>query len=318
MMAHIFKPIDKTNVRTFSLFERESKVSVDDFAKPWKKGGGFKDFLGKLPNILAGDHLKDVISSVVSAFFEKRTIVFGLGAHVIKVGLNPVVIDLMKRGVVSAIALNGAGIIHDLELAMTGKTSEDVTASIENGTFGMASETCNFLNDAVQKTKNGTNGLGQGVGRHILEKNLPFFEKSILATGARLGIPVTVHVAIGTDIIHMHPGFDAGKTGEASHRDFMTFTSVIATLERGVYLNIGSAVILPEVFLKAVALARNLGHQLNKFTTVNMDFNRHYRPLTNVVDRPTSKGGKGFNLVGHHEIMLPLIAAGIIEELKGS
>ena len=160
MMAHIFKPIDKTNVRTFSLFERESKVSVDDFAKPWEKGGGFKDFLGKLPNILAGDHLKDVISSVVAAFFEKRTIVFGLGAHVIKVGLNPVVIDLMKRGVVSAIALNGAGIIHDLELAMTGKTSEDVTVSIENGTFGMASETCNFLNDAVQKTKKWNQRVG--------------------------------------------------------------------------------------------------------------------------------------------------------------
>jgi len=219
--------------------------------------------------------------------------------------------------VVSTIALNGAGIIHDLEVAMTGKTSEDVAESIENGTFGMAGETCDFLNDAVQKAKNGTCGLGQGVGRHILEKNLPFFEKSILATGARLDIPVTVHVAIGTDIIHMHPGFDAGNTGETSYRDFMMFTSAIATLEGGVYLNIGSAVILPEVFLKAVALARNLGHQLNKFTTVNMDFNRHYRPLTNVVDRPTSKGGKGFNLVGHHEIMLPLIAAGIIEELKG-
>lgn len=317
-MAHIFKPIDNTDVRTFSLFERENKVSADDFAKPWEKGGDFKDFLDKLPNILAGDHLKDVISSVVSAFFEKKTIVFGLGAHVIKVGLNPVVIDLMKRGVVSAIALNGAGIIHDLEIAMTGKTSEDVAASLENGTFGMAGETCDFLNDAVQEAKNRTTGLGQSVGRHILEKNLPFFEKSILATGAGLGIPVTVHVAIGTDIIHMHPGFDAGNTGEASYRDFMTFTSVIATLERGVYLNIGSAVILPEVFLKAVALARNLGHQLNKFTTVNMDFNRHYRPLTNVVNRPTSKGGKGFNLVGHHEIMLPLIAAGIIEELKGS
>lgn len=317
-MAHIFKPIDNTDIKTFSLFERESKVSTDDFAKPWEKGGDFKDFLDKLPNILAGDHLKDVISSIVSAFFKKKTIVFGLGAHVIKVGLNPVVIDLMKRGVVSAIALNGAGIIHDLELAMTGKTSEDVASSIENGTFGMARETCDFLNDAVQEAKNRTIGLGQGVGRHILEKNLPFFENSILATGARLGIPVTVHVAIGTDIIHMHPGFDAGNTGEASYRDFMTFTSVIATLERGVYLNIGSAVILPEVFLKAVALARNLGHQLNKFTTVNMDFNRHYRPLTNVVNRPTSKGGKGFNLVGHHEIMLPLIAAGIIEELNGS
>ena len=317
-MSYIFKPINIADIRTSSLFERKSKVSADDFARPWEKGGDFKHFLDKLPNILAGEDLKDVISSVVSSFLQKKTIVFGLGAHVIKVGLNPVIIDLMKRGVVSTIALNGAGIIHDLEVAMTGKTSEDVATSIENGTFGMASETCYFLNNAVQEIKNGTHGLGQGVGRHILEKNLPFFEKSILATGARLGIPVTVHVAIGTDIIHMHPGFDAGNTGEASHRDFMIFASAIATLEGGVYLNIGSAVILPEVFLKAVALARNLGHQLNKFTTVNMDFNRHYRPLTNVVNRPTSKGGKGFNLVGHHEIMLPLIAAGIIEELKDS
>jgi len=317
-MANIFKPIDKSDIKTSSLFERKSKVSVDDFAKPWKKGGGFKDFLDKLPNILAGDQFKDVISSVVSAFFENKTVVLGLGAHVIKVGLNPVIIDLMKRGVVSAIALNGAGIIHDLELAMTGKTSEDVAESLGNGTFGMAGETCDFLNKAVQEAKNETRGLGQAVGRHILEKNLPFLKKSILATGALLDVPVTVHVAIGTDIIHMHPAFHAGNTGEASHRDFMMFTSVIATLEGGVYLNIGSAVILPEVFLKAVALARNTGHQLNKFTTVNMDFNRHYRPLTNVVDRPTSKGGKGFNLVGHHEIMLPLLAAGIIEELNGS
>ncbi|MFQ5484333.1 MAG: hypothetical protein ACE5DO_03260, partial [Desulfobacterales bacterium] len=291
--AHIFKPIDKADIKAGSLFERKNKVSADDFAKPWKKGGGFKDFIGKLPNILAGDHLREVISSVVSAFSENKTVVFGLGAHVIKVGLSPVVIDLMERGVISAVALNGAGIIHDLELAMTGKTSEDVAESLENGTFGMAGETCAFLNDAVKEAKNKTYGLGLAVGRQILEKKPPFFKKSILATGARIGIPVTVHVAIGTDIIHMHPGFQAGNTGEASHRDFMMFTSVIATLEGGVYLNIGSAVILPEVFLKAVALARNTGHQLNKFTTVNMDFNRHYRPLTNVVERPTSKGGKG-------------------------
>jgi hypothetical protein len=239
-----------------------------------------------------------------------------MGAHVIKVGLNPVVVDLMERGIISAVAMNGAGIIHDIELALTGQTSEDVTASIGDGTFGMARETCSFLSEAIKMAGKQSAGLGEAVGRIIIENKLPQMEKSILAAGNRLGIPVTVHVALGTDIIHMHPDFDPCNAGKATHRDFRTFASIIATLEGGVYMNVGSAVILPEIFLKAITLVRNLGHHLKNFTTVNMDFIRHYRPMTNVVQRPTSNGGQGINLVGHHEIMLPLIAAGVIEQIN--
>ncbi len=314
-MARTFKPIDLSRVKTSSISERKSKVSTADFAKTWKKGDSYNDFLGSLPNVLAGSDIKTIISSIAAAFRKKRTIVLAMGAHVIKVGLNPVVIDLMAKGVITAIAMNGAGIIHDLEIAMAGKTSEDVAESIGNGTFGMAHETCDLLSDAVYQAEHKSAGLGEAVGQTIIKENLPFSDKSILAAGTRLGIPVTVHVAIGTDIIHMHPGFDANAAGGATHRDFRTFTSIIATLEEGVFLNVGSAVILPEVFLKAVTLARNLGHTLDNFTTVNMDFIRHYRPMTNVVNRPTAKGGQGFNLTGHHEIMFPLIAAGVIEKI---
>lgn len=314
-MSKTFKPIDLNRVKTYPLSERKSKVAAGDFAAAWKEGSSFSDFLDALPRILAGSHLKSVISSMAAAFKNDRTILLGMGAHVIKVGLNPVIIDLMERGIVSAVAMNGAGIIHDLEVAMSGQTSEDVAASIGNGSFGMAYETCAFLSNAVDTAAETSSGLGEAVGRAIIEQQLPLLDKSILAAGARLGIPVTVHVAIGTDTIHMHPLFDPGKTGEATHRDFRLFASIIADLEGGVYLNVGSAVILPEIFLKAVTLVRNTGHTLKSFTTVNMDFNRHYRPETNVVHRPTAMGGQGFTLVGHHEIMLPLIAAGVIEKI---
>jgi deoxyhypusine synthase len=238
-----------------------------------------------------------------------------MGAHVIKVGLNPIVIDLMERDIITGVAMNGAGIVHDLELAMIGRTSEDVATALQNGSFGMAHETCAFLSEAIAAIHENATGLGEAVGRRILEKQLPLRDKSILATGARLGIPVTVHVAIGTDIIHVHPGFDPRKTGAATHCDFRLFASMVATLDKGVYMNVGSAVILPEIFLKATTLVRNLGYTLNEFTTVNLDFIKHYRPLTNVVARPTANGGQGINLVGHHEILLPLIAAGVIEQL---
>lgn len=315
-MAKKFEPIDLSGVKTYPLSQRKSKVSTDAFAETWQKGYSFKDFLNGLPDILAGKHLKTVISSTAKAFRENKTIVFAMGAHVIKVGLNPIVIDLMERGIITAVAMNGAGIIHDLELAMAGQTSEDVSASIGDGTFGMAHETGAFLCDAIRRAGKTSKGLGESIGAAMIEKKLPFLEHSILATGCRLGIPVTVHVAFGTDIIHMHPGFDAKATGETTHLDFRTFASVVSTLEKGVYFNVGSAVILPEVFLKAVTLARNLGHRLNDFTTVNMDFIRQYRPMTNVVNRPTADGGQGFHLTGHHEIMLPLIAAGIIETIE--
>ncbi len=283
-------------------------MSSSDFAKTWQKGSYFKEFLDSLPDVLAGSHIKTVISSIAAAFKNKKTVVFAMGAHVIKVGLNTIVVDLMERGIITAVAMNGAGIIHDSELAMAGQTSED-------GSFGMAHEINSFLNNAIHQAGQKSSGLGEAIGLAMIEENLPFLDRSILAAGTRLGIPVTVHVAFGTDIIHMHPGFDPNAAGAATHIDFRTFASVIATLEGGIYLNVGSAVILPEVFLKAVSLVRNLGHNLDNFTTVNMDFIRHYRPMTNVVNRPTARGGQGFNLTGHHEIMLPLIAAGVIEEI---
>ena len=314
-MTNSFKPIDLSKITTYPLGDRKSKVSDLDFAKKWVKGSSFETFLEGLPNILAGSHVRAVISSIVAAYKKQKTVIFAMGAHVIKVGLNPVLIDLMERGVITAIAMNGAGIIHDFELALTGRTSEDVAASLGDGTFGMAHETCTFLADAIAKADRDAIGLGAAVGASIIEQNLPFSDNSILAAGARLGIPVTIHIAIGTDIIHMHPEFDPAKAGAASHRDFRIFASVVASLEKGVYLNVGSAVILPEVFLKAITIVRNLDYTLKNLTTVNMDFIKHYRPTTNVVNRPTAEGGRGYNLTGHHEILLPIIAAGIIEQL---
>jgi len=314
-MKKPIRPIDLNHVKTSPLLKRKSLVALDDAARPWQRGARFSDFLDSLPSILAGNHVRTVVAAIAAAVHHEKNVVLGMGAHVIKVGLNPVVVDLMERGIVSAVAMNGAGIIHDFELAMTGRTSEDVAASLKAGGFGMAEETAVFLCEAIQFAGQREIGLGEAAGRSIADNNLPFADRSILAAGARLGLPVTVHVAIGTDIIHMHPQFNPAAAGEATHRDFRTFAGVVADLEGGVYLNVGSAVILPEIFLKAVSLARNLGHRLEKFTTVNMDFITHYRPLTNVVRRPTALGGQGFNLVGHHEILLPLLAAGVIEAL---
>ncbi|NVM56752.1 MAG: hypothetical protein HWN51_01340, partial [Desulfobacterales bacterium] len=226
-----------------------------------------------------------------------------------------VVVDMMERGVFTAIAMNGAGIIHDVELAMIGKTSEDVLEGLEHGAFGMAKDSADFLNRAITKAGKEGLGLGEAVGRAIIEENLPFGKESILATALRLQIPATVHVAIGTDILHIHHGFDPEAAGKASHLDFRLFASVVATLEDGVYMNVGSAVILPEVFLKALTLVRNMGYKVDRFTAVNMDFIQHYRATTNVVNRPTSKGGKGYTLIGHHEIMFPLLAAAVIERI---
>jgi hypothetical protein len=309
-------PINLGKLKTYPLASRKSKVSVKDFATPWTRGMDFNAFLDSLPAILAAGDIKAVIGAVVAASKANKTIAMGIGGHVIKVGLNPILIDLMQRNALTALAMNGSGIIHDLELAMTGQTSEDVAASLGDGSFGMARETGEFLSRAIKTAGKKKLGLGAAVGEAILATDFPYKDKSLLAAGARLNIPVTVHVAMGTDIIHMHPDFDPAAAGEASHRDFRIFASVVATLEGGVYLNVGSAVIMPEVFLKATTLVRNLGSRLENFTTVNMDFIQHYRPMTNVVHRPTSSGGKGFSLVGHHEIMLPLVAAGIIEQLE--
>ncbi|MGE5258930.1 MAG: hypothetical protein ACM3KE_19825 [Hyphomicrobiales bacterium] len=315
-MKRDIEPIDLKGIKTSSVDDRLSKVTVAEFAAAWSRGGRFAVFLERLPNVLAGADLKAVIAAIVNARRKARPVIFGMGAHVIKVGLSPVVIDLMERGLITGVAMNGAGIIHDAELAMTGRTSEDVGPALDDGRFGMAKETAAVISSALESAVAGETSLGRAVGHMLLTSAIPFAAKSILATGARLGLPVTVHVAIGTDIVHMHPGFDAAGTGAASHVDFRILAAQVARLEGGVYLNAGSAVILPEVFLKAVGLARNLGHRLDAFTTVDLDFIRHYRPTVNVVQRPTARGGRGISLIGHHEIMLPLIAAGVIEELE--
>lgn len=311
-----FKPISSSKLKTYSLKTRKSKVKVNDFAKPFGKEKSFRDFLNSLPNALAADNLRQVASSVVVAYKNKKAVIVGMGAHVIKVGLSPVIIDLMERGIINAVAMNGAGIVHDFEIAYAGMTSEDVDAEIGKGGFGMAEETGKLLNNAIKHGVKKGWGIGKSVGQMIHSSKYTYKDLSILAAGARLGVPVTVHVAVGTDIIHIHPQMDGKATGEGSSRDFKLFAGVVANLEGGAYLNIGSAVLLPEVFLKALTLVRNLGYKVERFTTVNMDFIQHYRPLTNVVRRPTKQGGKGYTLTGHHEIMVPLLAGMIKEGLR--
>jgi hypothetical protein len=307
--------LDFSGLKTYSIHDRNSLVSRKDFARPWQKGKDFKTFLDTLPSILAGNDIRAVIQAVADAARGQHPVCFAMGGHVIKTGMTPIIIDLMEKQVITLVAMNGSGIIHDLEVALAGRTSEDVAGSLGDGSFGMARETADCLNQAIARAEEKHMGLGRAVGEFILEQDMPYPHLSLLATGARLTIPVTVHVAIGTDILHMHPRFNAAACGQASLHDFHTFASQISRLEQGVFINAGSAVILPEVFLKALTLARNLGHHVEDFTTVNLDFIRHYRPMTNVVNRPTRGKGRGFSIVGHHELLIPLIAAGVIESL---
>ena len=308
-----YEEFDLAGVKTYPLRSRQSKVTLAQFATPYKKGTGVDGLLKTLPALLAASDFKAVVQALLTARQDGRAIIWGLGAHVLKTGLSPIIVDLMERGLVSAIATNGAGIIHDFEIALSGATSEDVDATLGPGTFGMAEETGTQLNQAIIDGAAAGLGLGQSVGRFLSTGRAQFAQISIAASAHRLGIPLTAHVAIGTDIIHMHPSASGAAIGEASLRDFKYFTSSVARLEGGVFLNCGSAVVLPEVFLKAVAIARNDGRSLDGLTTVNLDFLRHYRALTNVVSRPTAGTGKGYSLTGHHEIMLPLLAAALIE-----
>ncbi|HGY11369.1 MAG TPA: hypothetical protein ENK36_03280, partial [Desulfobacterales bacterium] len=241
--------LDYSKLQTYSIKDRHSKVSIRDFSSPWKKGSSFSNFLDTLPSILAGNDLRSVIKAITRAAQNKNQVCFAMGGHVIKTGMSPIIIDLMKKNVFTMLSMNGSGIIHDLETAMIGKTSEDVAQSIGTGSFGMAKETSDFLNQAIKNAKQQSIGLGKAVGEMILKENLEFKGLSLTASGADLDIPVTIHVAIGTDIIHMHPDFDAAACGEASLHDFKLFTSQIAKLEKGVFINAGSAVIMPEVFL---------------------------------------------------------------------
>lgn len=314
-MKRSFPEIDFSKISTYSIFDRKSLVEVEAFASPWKKGETVAAFLASLPDILVGKQFRSVVKQIVNAVRNERPVIMAMGAHVIKCGLSPIVIDLMERGLVSAIALNGAGIVHDFELAYMGHTSEDVAEAISSGEFGMGRETGYFLNEAITKGGREGWGIGESVGRAVIASSPQFLKYSLTAAAVRAGFPATVHVAIGTDIIHMHPNADGAAIGAGSHRDFTRFVSAVSQLEGGVYLNIGSAVVLPEVFLKAVSVARNLGFPLKHFTTVNMDFMRQYRPTQNVVRRPTADGGQGYTFIGHHELMLPLLAAAVIEEV---
>jgi deoxyhypusine synthase len=309
-------PIDRSQVRTFPVRRRTSKVSRRDEATPHRPGASVARFLESLPDLLGAADLRAAIEATTRARQGGKTLLWGFGAHLIKVGLAPVMVDLVRRGFVSGLFMNGAGCVHDLELALLGRTSEDVAPALDEGSFGMARETSEALNRAIAAGARDGLGMGAAIGREILEGRYPHKDRSVLAQAVRRDVCVSVHVAIGTDIHHMHASADGAALGVTSYRDFELLTSLVTTLQGGVVYNIGSAVILPEVFLKALALARNLGHRVERFTAVNLDFVRHYRPTLNVVERPTRKGGRGINLVGHHEILVPLLAAGLIESAR--
>ena len=304
-------PLDLARVRTVPLTRRPSKVAARALGKPVRRGLSMRAFVDGLPDILAAHDLRVAAGAIARAIRRRKPVVLGMGAHPIKVGLGPLIVDLIRRGRLAAVAMNGACLVHDYELATVGRTSEDVGPGLDRGLFGMAHETGEFLNRATADGAGAGLGLGQSIGLAILGARLPFRAGSILATAALADIPATVHVAIGTDIIHMHPSADGAAIGAASLRDFRLLAGVVARLDGGVYLNLGSAVVLPEVFVKALNLARNVGHRVRNLTTVDMDFQRHYRPAVNVVGRPTAAGGHGIHLTGHHEIMFPLLWAAV-------
>ena len=313
-MKFPYEEFDLTGIKTYPLASRKSKANAADFARPYRKGSGVGAWMDSLPSILAAADFRAVVGAIRSAAREGHGVLWGLGAHVLKTGLSPILIDLMERGYISGLALNGAGVIHDFELALGGATSEEVDEALGPGRFGMADETGRHLNAAINEGVARGLGLGQSVAAWLRRASPAHARLSVLAAADRLSIPVTVHVAIGTDIIHMHQDASGAALGEGSLRDFRYFVSNVAKLTGGVYLNCGSAVVLPEVFLKAVALARNRGVSLDGLTTVNLDFVRLYRPQTNVVSRPVAGIGKGYSLVGHHELMIPLLAAALIEQ----
>ena len=311
-----FTPLDFSKIRTYPVSERANKVATEAFAKPHRPGSSFQDFLRSLPDFLAVQDFRKTVAAVAAAIRNRRPVLLMMGAHSIKVGLNPVLVNAMRQGLLSAVAFNGAGAIHDFELCYQGETSEDVQRGLNDGSFGMVEETGREMNKALADGV--SRGLGAGRALGETARGYENRAQSLLATGAELDMPVTVHIAIGTDIIHQHPSSNGAVLGESSYRDFQLFTSVVAQLEGGVVLNVGSAVIMPEVFLKALTIARNLGHRVEHFTTATFDMTRHYRPSENVQRRPTQLGGQGFYMVGHHEIMIPLLFAAVLEELNES
>lgn len=307
--------LDWTRLHTYPLESRPSLVGAVDLAKPLCSGLTMRDFLHSLPGFLAARDLLWIADELARRHRRGKRILLGLGAHVIKVGLSPLIIDLLERGLVGGIAVNGAVIVHDFELAFAGRTSEDVASHLVDGRFGMARETGEFLNRAIASAEPGE-GLGRAVGRALQGMQLAHPEVSIVAAAYRLGVPLTVHVAVGTDIVHMHPEADGAAIGRSSLDDFKHLVALVAGLDGGAFLLLGSAVILPEVFVKAVSLARNLGHRVGKLLTVNLDFLRHYRPQMNVLQRPTLPDGRGVHITGHHEILFPLLCAAWFEALE--
>jgi len=320
MSIYRCQPADLSHLATYPLSSRFSKVTVRDFARPLTddEAGQTAALLDSLPNILAAETLRAVASALLRARSAGGAIIWGIGGHVIKTGLAPVLTDLMRRGFVTSLAMNGSGVIHDFEIALISSTSEDVDESLGVGAFGMAEETGRLINEAIRRGAADDIGLGEAVGRALVEMTPQYGEYSLLHEAYKLKIPVTVHVTLGADIIHLHPHADGAAIGATSHRDFRLMTAIVRELDGGgVYLNIGSAVTLPEVFLKAVTVVRNLGHSLQDFTTVNFDFIQHYRPQTNVVRRPVANGaGRGYSITGHHELMIPLLAAAVISQSK--
>jgi hypothetical protein len=314
MSRYPVPPYDLRRIRTYALKDRPSKVNVESFGRPCAPGSSIAAFLDGLPKILGASNLRDLAAAVVKAEADGKPVLWGLGGHVVKTCLAPVLIDLMDQGLVSGLALNGAAMIHDFEIALIGSTSEDVDAQLQEGAFGMAAETGQGINEAVGDGASAGLGIGESVGRYLSHKQPPFGQHSLLLQAYLRTIPVTVHVAVGADIVHSHPSFSPSDTGEGTHRDFRILASLVARLNGGgVYLNCGSAVTLPEVFLKCVSLVRSSGERLQDFTTANLDFIQHYRPTENVIRRPVKNGGRGIAITGHHEIIIPLLAAWAVE-----
>jgi hypothetical protein len=316
MSRYSEKPLSFEGLKTVPIAERGGKVGVSQFARPFQKGGGVTQLVDGFPDILAGQAFRGVLDALKRARAESRAILWGMGGHVIKCGLGDVLLDLMRRGWVTGFVMNGAASIHDFEIAIAGQTSEDVEAVLPDGRFGASEETGREMNIGIAEGNRQEMGMGEALGNRLETLAKPeFAPHSVLAAAYKAALPVTVHVAIGTDTPHTHPQADPAAIGETTHRDFRLLCSLVRGLDSGgVYLNLGSAVVLPEVFLKAVSVVRNLGHPLTDFTTVNFDFLQHYRPRVNVVERPHARsGGHGFAITGHHEIMIPLLAAALVE-----
>lgn len=309
-----FKKLTFEGIETYSIQERFSKVGIGDFAKLLKPTSTLEEFLQALPEILIGQDFREFVGHFRMAIREKNTVIWMMGAHVIKCGINPLIIELIRRKHITHLAMNGAGVIHDVEIAMWGITSEDVAAGLQDGSFGMAAETAAFINGALSENKNNDKGYGEVLGEKLLTSNAPNEKLSLLATCVKEGVPVSIHPALGTEIIHQHPNLDGAAFGKKSLLDFQIFTHSLITLKEGsIVLNVGSAVIMPEVFLKALTVVRNLKYPAHGFYSAVFDMIRHYRPSENVKYRPTISGGKGYYFVGHHEILLPLLIGLILE-----